>query len=746
MLSVAATIMCGGAPGSRIDQFVPLILSVAGLIAYLSVDRNPRWGLPRDLANVLGLGTIGLLLWEYMSDETQLIRHLGHWLICLHLIKYFLPKTSEDDWFLFLAGLTEVLIGSVTNLGDMVGVWIFAWAMLAVWVLGLFFLEREIRRFRSSPSSGKAVVVPETDRPYRGLFNIPYLAATLRVLALTLVSGGFFFLLLPRQAGATRSRSPVTTTKHLAGFDNEVKLGQLGEILENDSVVMSVEFTDEKRRPIQPPSEPLFRGVTLIGYKNGRWHRSSERITNTVVSLKPVPNSGASRRTVIRQIVKLEPSDAPTLFALRPVLDLSSVSRLAPFLNPLDGTIFKSDSRGGYDYEVLSDTDQNAPQESEEVPHEVRLKSYLAFPEPLKGRLRDFALPLLEKVPGQGIEALTARARALEAYLRDSGEFRYTLEMNVVDPGLDPVEDFLIKRKMGHCEYFASALALLLRSVGIPSRLVNGFKGGDWNQVTGSMNVRQKHAHSWVEAYVGKVASVGKDGGDLALWITLDPTPAADRDESVAQVGGVASTVRPFTDIIRHIWVFYILGYDSARQNRLLYAPIRLTAQKVRDSYATIWGWTKSVFKRLFRFQSISSFISIKGFLVTFLVLFPLAVLGKLLAWAGKRLLCWWRGPTDEASGPSAGILFYRRMAQMLETYELSRAAVETQKEFAVRASRFLTGRREPTDGAASVPPKIVDAYYQVRFGHHQLDPETLRELEGDLDLLERQLSTNPDQ
>ena len=98
------------------------------------------------------------------------------------------------------------------------------------------------------------------------------------------------------------------------------------------------------------------------------------------------------------------------------------------------------------------------------MPHEVRLKSYLALPEPLKGRLRDFALPLLEKVPGQGIEALTARARALEVLPRDSGEFRYTLEMNLVDPGLDPVEDFLIKRKMGHCEYFASACAALALS------------------------------------------------------------------------------------------------------------------------------------------------------------------------------------------------------------------------------------------------------------------------------------------
>ena len=66
-------------------------------------------------------------------------------------------------------------------------------------------------------------------------------------------------------------------------------------------------------------------------------------------------------------------------------------------------------------------------------------------------------------------------------YLRQSGDFSYTLKLEVTDPTLDPVEDFLVNRKSGHCEYFASALALLLRSVGIPARVVNGFKGGDWN-------------------------------------------------------------------------------------------------------------------------------------------------------------------------------------------------------------------------------------------------------------------------
>ncbi len=162
--------------------------------------------------------------------------------------------------------------------------------------------------------------------------------------------------------------------------------------------------------------------------------------------------------------------------------------------------------------------------------------------------------------------------------MRESGEFTYSLHMDIIDPDLDPVEDFLVNRKSGHCEYFASALALLLRSIDIPARMVNGFKGGDWNDLTQTMNVRQKHAHSWVEAYAGP----GPD--NTPIWITLDPTPSLGREESIAHVGGIAGNFRPMTDLIRHIWVFYIVGYDRDRQNRLLYAPMRQMIGWVREN------------------------------------------------------------------------------------------------------------------------------------------------------------------
>ena len=217
--------------------------------------------MPRDLANLLALGTLGLLYLEYKVDENQLIRCLGHWVVYLQLIKYFLPKTAEDDWFLFLLGLTQVLIGSVINQGDMVGAWLFFWAMLAVWVLGLFFLQREARRFEPEPAavavSGRAGRGRPLSRSVRHALRRGHPP---RALADARCWAGLFFLLLPRQAGATRNRSSGTMAKHLTGFDEEVKLGQLGEILENDSVVMSVEFADEERKAGPPGRRAALAG------------------------------------------------------------------------------------------------------------------------------------------------------------------------------------------------------------------------------------------------------------------------------------------------------------------------------------------------------------------------------------------------------------------------------------------------------------------------------------------------------
>ncbi len=119
------------------------------------------------------------------------------------------------------------------------------------------------------------------------------------------------------------------------------------------------------------------------------------------------------------------------------------------------------------------------------------------MPPPLLEQVRPIAERIVAAIDPDDIRGRARRSRTTSA---GRSEFRYTLAMDVVDPSIDPAVDFLVNRKQGHCEYFATAMTLLVRSIGIPARMVNGFKGGDYNAARRLTTVRQKHAHSWVRS------------------------------------------------------------------------------------------------------------------------------------------------------------------------------------------------------------------------------------------------------
>ncbi|MHC5542506.1 DUF3488 domain-containing protein, partial [Singulisphaera rosea] len=375
---------------SKFGFLFPIGVALSGVLAFLTVDRNPKLGLSRSVVNALALVSIGLVFVEYSLDPTQLLQSLSHFLIYLVLIKVFLTKTNEDDWFIFGLGLTQVAIAAVINQSDMVGIVLFCWAFLSLWVLALYSLRRDALRYGDQDVSGPTPMAGA--EPYPGLLDLPFILSAFRVLALTLALGGIIFMAMPRRGIAGRvQRGPEPMAKHLTGFDEEVQLGQLGEILENDSIVMSVEMFNADKTPHRPGGEPLWRGVTMVNYDKGRWH-AQERHTTTLSRLSD-GNSDLSR-TVLQQI-KLEANDSAVLFGLRPIVSIGSPQRADPEINSVDGTIVRPETRPGtYDYHVLSDLDQSQPQRGEAVPSADRLEKLVALPEELKIRLRAIAEPI----------------------------------------------------------------------------------------------------------------------------------------------------------------------------------------------------------------------------------------------------------------------------------------------------------------------------------------------------------------
>ena len=733
MLFFAALVVSIDATGDvPFAMLYPMAVAAAGALASVTVDRGHGSGLPRGLANALGIGSISLLFLEYRVFEDLLLA-LAHWLVYLQLIKIFLPKTIEDDWFLFLLGVVQVLVGTVMSQSDRVGAALFGWALSALWVLGLFYLHREARRCQAEPGMA-AAPASRSATPYPGLFDGPFLMASLRVVAVTLALGGIIFLVMPRRiGGGGPGRRTGDVPRHLTGFDQDVRLGQIGEILEDNSVAMSVEILDGDWKRTRPRGEPLWRGAGMVDYRRGRWSRDRTQAFDLDGEMEPDLEPGE----VIRQRIKLEAVDTPALFALRPILDAKTPDgRNSPAFNPSDGTLFRTRRRPGpYDYDVVSLADPTAPQPLERIPDPTRQGRLLEVPEPLKSRLRAIAGPIVAEIdpadPG-------ARAGALAAYLLDPDRFGYSLQMNVVDSSLDPIEDFLVNGRQGHCAYFASALTLLLRSIDVPARLINGFKGGDWNDLTSVMTVRQKHAHSWVEALAGP--GVGLDARKPA-WITLDPTPSQGRDRVVAQVGGGWGSLRAAGDFARYVWIFYIVGFDHDRQDRLVYGPILRLVQLAREGYRTMALNLKAAIRRLLYFPDVASFFNVRGFVVSFLALLLLVGLVRASAWIGGRLIRRIRGPEDDDAGLSAGVAVFRRLAHLLAGIGVERPQAETPREFARRASLILAGRGAPAvDPLADLPGRVVDTFYDIRFGRREPDPEALRRLEGGLDDLEAHL------
>ncbi len=302
-------------------------------------------------------------------------------------------------------------------------------------------------------------------------------------------------------------------------FDEEVALGEFREIDENETVVMTVKFTDMAGKTIRPPGEPLWRGVTMLRYQSGRWRRQP-RDAQMYVGF---PGRNLSGK-LLRQEIKLQAVNSPTLFAIRPIRSTDAGHRLPPVLNPMDGTLQRPDLQDrAYDYKVLSDPDPAGFQMGEQPPDLAYSKGLLAIPESLKARLRKIAEPVVADIREEGRKGTEGRDRALESV---SAQFPQVPPFDAhgsARPQARPRRG-LPRQPQG------GALRVLRQRPGAHASLDRHpdphgqrIQGGRLGRDHPDHERAQKHAHSWVEAFVG----LGPES--QPIWITLDPTPGEER-------------------------------------------------------------------------------------------------------------------------------------------------------------------------------------------------------------------------
>ncbi|HVX61169.1 MAG TPA: transglutaminase domain-containing protein, partial [Pirellulales bacterium] len=352
-------------------------------------------------------------------------------------------------------------------------------------------------------------------------------------------------------------------------------------------------------------------------------------------------------------------------------------------------------------------------------PEEVSESTSLAGLKALAGQLVDEVPPIDRE----------RRARILEMYLRDVTKFRYSLKPVERDPNLDPIEDFLTRHPTGHCEYFASALTLMLRSVGIPARMVIGFKGGEWNDVGKYYQVRELHAHAWVEAYMSadnlpapvKNSPLAQKYG---AWLILDPTPAGDEGDN--DFFGLSSW-KQLLDLSQFLWSNYVLGMDSQRQQEAIYQPLIKRIEDQLKQFADE-DYRQSLRDKLNqklggqRFGLSQGWLSWQGLLVAATTLLVGVLSFRGAQRAARPLRRWLARRFDGAERRRyRRIRFYEQFEELLAAHKLLRAPSQTPREFALSVGGQFA-ESHATQHAALLPRRIVEAFYRVRFGERDLD------------------------
>jgi protein-glutamine gamma-glutamyltransferase len=368
-----------------------------------------------------------------------------------------------------------------------------------------------------------------------------YLARTAVMSVVCLAMAGLVFATFPRASRAWMGRgAPVETA--VVGFGDQVSLGTHGtRIYPNPAVALRVEFPGGGGG--RQAARLYWRGRSYDFFDGVRWLRTRGPGTHD-------PRIAAPRRADMEQLIYGVPLQTPVLFGLPTIYDIVPRSRILPVRD--QGDDFSYLGVASPTYTVYSATQPHAAADVRAVPYSVpaALGAYLQLPA-VSPALRAVADSLAASAP-----SAYDRARATERWFRE--EFAYTLELPRT-PRETTLDHFLFVRRAGHCEYFSTAMVVLLRAQGIAARNVNGFLGGEWNEFGNFLTVTQNQAHSWVEVWFPRHG-----------WLTFDPTPVALSTIAAATDTNWARRLRRMTDGFEHRWSKWVLDYDLDRQAELV--------------------------------------------------------------------------------------------------------------------------------------------------------------------------------
>ena len=462
---------------------------------------------------------------------------------------------------------------------------------------------------------------------------------------------------------------------HMRGFSNDVTLGKLGEIRQNSAPVMHIrKQRDEGFLDIR------WRENSLTQFDGKRWFN---------------PPGGGEDIPVFDRNVTLKPEHTPRRYewityqvqlgemSLDSLVYAGMVQRVivnAPLLHYTPGGLLRVSgvSTNGLKYLAASVVEHElaTPLVPPDPLPPVERIQLLQLPGKLDARISLLAHEVTEGGSNDGV-----KAASIQKYL--SRNYGYTLHL-LPAPVPDPLANFLFERKKGHCEYFASAMAVMLRTVGIPSRVVTGFTSGVFNPLTGWQVVRASDAHSWVEAWIA-----GRG------WMTYDPTPP----DPNALTSAFMTRVSLFFDAADQFWQDWVLGYDQERQ-------FVLASHMQQSGRGAKLHWLESAISWLA--EASRSSVSYAPAAAVSIFAAIAGVLFGPSAWRSWRGAMRVRRLKRGEGAASDATLLYQRMLRLLERRGIQKPPWLTPLEFA----RVL-----PPTEVSPLVDDLTSAYVEFRFG-----------------------------
>jgi transglutaminase-like putative cysteine protease len=615
-----------------------------------------------------------------------------HLMLFAALVRLYSARTNRDFAFLAVLAFTCMLASAILTVETSFLITLAIFLALAVST----FVALEIRR-----SAAGAVSPPFLPgSPMAHQLNRALGITSVLVAVSALLIGGFLFFLIPRFTTGYLSALNLQPGL-MTGFSDNVTLGEIGKIKQSSAVVMRIHVEGDPGRA----AEVHWRGIVLTDFDGKRWFTPAH--DQVVLS----PNPDGEFRFVglplpsgdfnpLRYTVLMEPVATDAVF-VAPRLEVlrgrftneseraGSTSQHGYLLVDKTGSLsnpFHNDTK--VRYEGLSMLAVIPPVQLRKAgaayPDEIT-NLYLQLPE-LDPRIKQLAQKITENSHNE-----YDRAANIERYLKT--HYTYTLDLSGPKTD-DPLAYFLFTRRAGHCEYFAAAMTVMLRDLGIPARYVGGFLPGEYNDLGGDYIVRASDAHTWVEAYFPAYG-----------WITFDPTPPGN-----GKRGGFFSRLAMYWDWFQFAWSEWVINYDFAHQVNL--------ARNLQNTSRNWSDQTQHYYREKQR-QAIRLLMALDHRTEASPYFLPgvLAFLIALLIYMRGRpligyLIARWRVRARRGGNLTASLasLEYREMLRLLEKRGWKKAPSQTALEFASAI---------PAADIAAPVAQLTQLYQSARFGDH---------------------------